>query len=163
MTVDDIQEKWLEPATPSKVTDRASPEKGRRMLGSKGIGRFAAAKLGRKMELSSISDRTGERIEVLISEIDWSIFTSDAYLSDISIEFLDQQTTEPTGTTIEIFELNESWSQEKVNQLFLELRKLVSPLHWRSEEHTSELQSLMRISYAVFCLKKKQNKTNNIK
>src|SRR3546814_5797541 len=30
----------------------------------------------------------------------------------------------------------------------------------RSEEHTSELQSLMRISYAVFCLKKK-NKTNN--
>src|SRR3546814_7313432 len=29
----------------------------------------------------------------------------------------------------------------------------------RSEEHTSELQSLMRISYAVFCLKKKKNKT----
>src|SRR3546814_9126662 len=28
----------------------------------------------------------------------------------------------------------------------------------RSEEHTSELQSLIRISYAVFCLKKKQNK-----
>src|SRR3546814_2277641 len=28
-------------------------------------------------------------------------------------------------------------------------------LPWRSEEHTSELQSLMRISYAVFCLKKK--------
>src|SRR3546814_2833430 len=30
----------------------------------------------------------------------------------------------------------------------------------RSEEHTSELQSLMRISYAVFCLKKKNNKQN---
>src|SRR3546814_1409527 len=30
----------------------------------------------------------------------------------------------------------------------------------RSEEHTSELQSLMRISYAVFCLKKKQNKNH---
>src|SRR3546814_9256469 len=29
----------------------------------------------------------------------------------------------------------------------------------RSEEHTSELQSLMRISYAVFCLKKKKHKT----
>src|SRR3546814_4769325 len=35
--------------------------------------------------------------------------------------------------------------------------------HPRSEEHTSELQSLMRISYAVFCLKKKNKKlrTNN--
>src|SRR3546814_6229188 len=31
----------------------------------------------------------------------------------------------------------------------------------RSEEHTSELQSLMRISYAVFCLKKKNKNTTN--
>src|SRR3546814_4913054 len=31
----------------------------------------------------------------------------------------------------------------------------------RSEEHTSELQSLMRISYAVFCLKKKNKKKTN--
>src|SRR3546814_3479416 len=31
----------------------------------------------------------------------------------------------------------------------------------RSEEHTSELQSLMRISYAVFCLKKKKQNRNN--
>src|SRR3546814_10454763 len=35
--------------------------------------------------------------------------------------------------------------------------KLTVP-HGRSEEHTSELQSLMRISYAVFCLKKKNTK-----
>src|SRR3546814_1573128 len=33
----------------------------------------------------------------------------------------------------------------------------------RSEEHTSELQSLMRISYAVFCLKKKKKINNNNK
>src|SRR3546814_7671401 len=32
----------------------------------------------------------------------------------------------------------------------------------RSEEHTSELQSLMRISYAVFCLKKKKEQSNNL-
>src|SRR3546814_6015417 len=32
----------------------------------------------------------------------------------------------------------------------------------RSEEHTSELQSLMRISYAVFCLKKKQTQQTSI-
>src|SRR3546814_5004795 len=33
----------------------------------------------------------------------------------------------------------------------------------RSEEHTSELQSLMRISYAVFCLKKKKNRYDSMK
>src|SRR3546814_7275107 len=39
-----------------------------------------------------------------------------------------------------------------------------APLYFgneRSEEHTSELQSLMRISYAVFCLKKKTKNRNN--
>src|SRR3546814_10076903 len=38
---------------------------------------------------------------------------------------------------------------------------LRSMLGQRSEEHTSELQSLMRISYAVFCLKKKKNTQKN--
>src|SRR3546814_10132636 len=38
---------------------------------------------------------------------------------------------------------------------------LIADMTSRSEEHTSELQSLMRISYAVFCLKKKNNKTSS--
>src|SRR3546814_3652707 len=39
----------------------------------------------------------------------------------------------------------------------------VRPESCRSEEHTSELQSLMRISYAVFCLKKKKNRNRACK
>src|SRR3546814_9873444 len=39
----------------------------------------------------------------------------------------------------------------------------VPPAPARSEEHTSELQSLMRISYAVFCLKKKKKTQHTIK
>src|SRR3546814_10237194 len=39
---------------------------------------------------------------------------------------------------------------------------LVEDLKTRSEEHTSELQSLMRISYAVFCLKKKNKNITHI-
>src|SRR3546814_3490093 len=42
---------------------------------------------------------------------------------------------------------------------FAELAEMVE----RSEEHTSELQSLMRISYAVFCLKKKKKNKSNTK
>src|SRR3546814_4961977 len=38
-------------------------------------------------------------------------------------------------------------------------RTIAAVAYARSEEHTSELQSLMRISYAVFCLKKKNTKT----
>src|SRR3546814_7602497 len=39
---------------------------------------------------------------------------------------------------------------------FVEDQQVRRPCHDRSEEHTSELQSLMRISYSVFCLKKKK-------
>src|SRR3546814_1502515 len=39
---------------------------------------------------------------------------------------------------------------------------VMEPIGRRSEEHTSELQSLMRISYAVFCLKNKKNLTRHI-
>src|SRR3546814_4987454 len=54
-----------------------------------------------------------------------------------------------------------------VDEIAERIRALGFPAPGRSEEHTSELQSLMRISYAVFCLKKKTNnkntKTNTIK
>src|SRR3546814_7778787 len=44
----------------------------------------------------------------------------------------------------------------KTRTRFLSLAAVIGVFALRSEEHTSELQSLMRISYAVFCLKKKQ-------
>src|SRR3546814_7889901 len=47
--------------------------------------------------------------------------------------------------------LRDDLVQTLVDRLAIRLRELLG----RSEEHTSELQSLMRISYAVFCLKKK--------
>src|SRR3546814_4899764 len=54
---------------------------------------------------------------------------------------------------------------ENIGAGFLELRVQITEIlaflgaaRRRSEEHTSELQSLMRISYAVFCLKKKKKK-----
>src|SRR3546814_8385434 len=49
---------------------------------------------------------------------------------------------------------------EGIPRLFVPSRTRKEMPHERSEEHTSELQSLMRISYAVFCLKKKE--TNNM-
>src|SRR3546814_8912023 len=47
------------------------------------------------------------------------------------------------------------------SELWAPSRAFSAPSVVRSEEHTSELQSLMRISYAVFCLKKKKNKKDH--
>src|SRR3546814_2546264 len=40
-------------------------------------------------------------------------------------------------------------------------KQALTDLRWRSDEHTSELQSLMRLSYAVFCLNKQKNRPAN--
>src|SRR3546814_1097253 len=66
-------------------------------------------------------------------------------------ECVDEVTTAVFGKMIEIAVMKPPWPTAC----------RIDPFR-RSEEHTSELQSLMRISYAVFCLKKKQ-KTNIIK
>src|SRR3546814_10303809 len=50
-----------------------------------------------------------------------------------------------------------SYGPASVDDLVTSARIMVDRTVSRSEEHTSELQSLMRISYAVFCLKKKNN------
>src|SRR3546814_3216995 len=59
------------------------------------------------------------------------------------------------------------WTSESMVSRASPKRPVLSPTCWtsasklvRSEEHTSELQSLMRISYAVFCLKKKTQAYN---
>src|SRR3546814_10365280 len=62
----------------------------------------------------------------------------------------------PIGTPIAI--------NEKTAALLLALKRseIMDTRAGRSEEHTSELQSLMRTSYAVFCLKKKQRITHSL-
>src|SRR3546814_3868580 len=60
---------------------------------------------------------------------------------------MEGETVDPSGTL------------DEDTRLFFEQSPL--PQAFRSEEHTSELQSLMRISYAVFCLKKKNNTNKN--
>lgn len=134
MSLDDIRLKWMEPATASKVKDRHSPSKARKMMGSKGIGRFAAAKLGAKMALTSTVWTKEGNVAVLIPELDWSIFSDDVYLSDIAIDYLVQTVEEPTGTIIEIVQLQEVWTKNRLTKLYNELRRLLSPFSASQEK-----------------------------
>src|SRR3546814_3042164 len=64
-------------------------------------------------------------------------------------------------------DLNSLDDDELVKQMHDDLydglkEEIEEGVHIRSEEHTSELQSLMRISYAVFCLQKKKRRSTDI-
>ena len=139
MTLSDIQDKWMEPATTSKVGSRRSPGRNRVMMGYKGIGRFAAAKLGGRMDrIPRVTGKVnGSRF--FIPELDWSIFNGDTYLSDIAIDFYTESASGPTGTLLEISDLNEAWNEPKLNRLLLELRRLISPLQQQDGDDSFEI------------------------
>lgn len=82
MDADRIVNTWLEPATPFRRRPDASPTR-RRVLGEKGVGRFAAARLGDRMELTS-KVRDGEEVHL---GLDWRDFDDDSkYLEDIELD-----------------------------------------------------------------------------
>src|SRR3546814_9319520 len=74
-------------------------------------------------------------------------------------------------TSIRVFMIDSAGSGFEVLEFAPQLQLLLrdagfdrpQPAFQRSEEHTSELQSLMRISYAVFCLKKQKKQSHNQK
>src|SRR3546814_9131528 len=78
----------------------------------------------------------------------------------LNAQKLDYGDTEQVRLLLTISDVTEARISEKLkDDLLREKAILLQELqHRRSEEHTSELQSLMRISYAVFCLKKTNKK-----
>src|SRR3546814_3277766 len=72
-------------------------------------------------------------------------------------------TTSPVTTTARSFNVKSYAAYAQASYALTDMFTLTAGARYtrRSEEHTSELQSLMRISYAVFCLKKKTSNKKN--
>src|SRR3546814_2682138 len=95
-------------------------------------------------------------------------FTRSQFIAAQSLNRHDRATT-PRHRTVQLAQrIAVSFEQDGVVCAAIDFilidkanRLLLRRVQARSEEHTSELQSLMRISYAVFCLKKKKNNKKN--
>ncbi|MFM9428763.1 signal transduction histidine kinase [Variovorax sp. GrIS 2.14] len=137
MSLTDIQQKWMEPATSDK-RDRKHSLSGRPLLGSKGIGRFAAARLGRYLGLESTSKNESVRVEnaprtessetTRIPVIDWQAFEETKYLDDVSFEVESSLTALPSGTLLTVTGLRDEWNEHQLVKLHQELRRLISPV-----------------------------------
>jgi signal transduction histidine kinase len=129
MSLSDVQSKWAELGTDNKFRNSVS-NAGRKVLGDKGIGRLAAAKLGRYLEINSTTQNKGKLDSIVIGGIDWDAFSekNNAYIDDIKFHVEDFKGGEATGTTLTISELTQVWNQEKIETLIRELRKFMSPI-----------------------------------
>jgi signal transduction histidine kinase len=132
MTRSEILDTWFEPATNTKIKNSRSRSGNRRMLGAKGIGRFAVSRLGKISLMTSIAEFMNEsesKLQRSTVYIDWSQFTADKYLSEIEID-IDSEILSSfveTGVEIEITDLRDVWSRRQLERLIIELRRLAHP------------------------------------
>lgn len=148
MSLDVVHGAWMEPATPSKRQKTSSGSKGRRVLGEKGIGRFAAMRLASELEL--ITRARGSDQEVY-GIFDWTQFEDEQkYLdevliltderkpevvrSDVGLDALWPKHEVPVecppseqGTLLRMNNLAQAWDAERFRLIQRGLSRLISP------------------------------------
>lgn len=138
MSLSDIETKWAELGTDNKYRDSVT-KSGRVVLGNKGIGRLAAAKLGRYLEIESTTHTTDGLKTVKVSGIDWNAFSENEknYIEDIKFYVEEWPSGETVGTKLVITELNQVWDKDRLLNLIYEMRKLISPIV--KKEHSFDI------------------------
>jgi signal transduction histidine kinase len=147
MSLETIQNAWMEPATLIKKRQTRSEQRRRRVLGEKGIGRFAASRLANILEVVTRRIGTDSEVQVVF---DWSQFDDEQkYLDQIearwkegkpaeicpggTIEALWQEGKKPKasefthGTILRMKGLRASWGRGQFEKLRTDLSRLISP------------------------------------
>ena len=130
MSLKDIQFKWAEIGTDNKYRDTRSKSNKRHVLGNKGIGRLAASKLGRYLEITSTIKDGGNYKSIHVTGIDWDAFSekSNQYIEDVKFFVEEFSLSNVMGTKLIISRLTQKWTEEKLKSLISELQKLMSPI-----------------------------------
>lgn len=133
MSLEVFEKAWMEPATDFKSGARVeggtggdrSPA-GRRRLGSKGVGRFAAQRLGTQLDMATRA--AGGSTEVL-AHFDWRTLEGDDYLEQLTVPWRQgpAERLQEQGTHLAVSRLRDVWSPERFERLRLGLARLVSP------------------------------------
>lgn len=131
MTFDEFQAGWMRIATTQKRTEPVSRVFGRPMTGAKGVGRFAARRLGGKLTLTSTAIQPDGSAETLVAVFDWSsTFYEGQDLTEIPVRYsrtpIDPSTAE-TGVSLCVERMRDSWTEEDIAGLKRDLLSLQSP------------------------------------
>ena len=147
MSLETIRTTWMEPATLSRKRERRSQRLGRRVLGEKGIGRFATSRLANFLEV--VTRRAGSEQETRVY-FDWAQFDNEGkYLDEVEVLWEEEDPTElVTGGTVErlwysggepnpdelthgtilrMEQLRSKWGNSEFDDLRTSLSRLVSP------------------------------------
>lgn len=128
MSVSTLLGRWMEPAASTKVgKGRQITPKGRRVLGEKGVGRFAADKLSRQLEIISRCPKRSDEVQAVV---DWDQYDNGALLlSEVQNrwEVRPARDVAPHGTCLKMIGLRAVWSERMFRRLSIRLSRLLSP------------------------------------
>ena len=158
MSLETIEAAWMEPATLFRKQRTRSEKLGRRVLGEKGIGRFATSRLADHLEVISRRAEADTETHVVF---DWTAFDDEEkYLDEIEATYWQQEPVELapggsidalgesrkprddqaiSGTLLRMRGLRQLWTAEAIQELRVGLARLVSPFE-------SEQQAGFRIT-----------------
>lgn len=111
-------------STADKVKQPFSTLYARKRAGRKGIGRFAAQRLGKKLRLQTQQPDDNFALEL---EIDWNRFEAGRDLYAISNEIRVIEALPSTGTTLLISDLRDAWSEAQIRRAFRYISELLQP------------------------------------
>lgn len=141
MDVSTLLGRWMEPAASTKVgRGRQVTVRGRRVLGEKGVGRFAADKLARTLEIVS---RCSKRPDEVQATVDWDRYDSDSLLlSEVQNRWEVRPARELSGhgTLLRMTGLRDVWSERMFRRLSIRLSRLLSPFR-KNDAFAIHLQS----------------------
>jgi len=137
MDYETVTNDWLEPGTDYRALQRKAGERtqkyGRLPMGEKGVGRFAAHKLGNNIMLITRKKNLPE----VVVEFNWGDFKKHRYLSEAPVKIQEQSpqvfTGRRTGTRIEITRLSNTWTRGMVRELSRAVTSICSPFDKRGE------------------------------
>ncbi|MCU1264512.1 MAG: hypothetical protein JWM21_830 [Acidobacteria bacterium] len=129
MVFEEVQDNWMRIATPEKRRHPASRYYRRPLTGAKGVGRFAARRLGAKLILQSIAERDDGTKESVITDFDWADFTEGKDLDKVSVPYTRQAATSETKTGVSLFieQARDAWTEDDLNELRRDLLSLQNP------------------------------------
>jgi signal transduction histidine kinase len=142
MDLDTLLGRWMVPAASTKVgKGRQITRRGRRVLGEKGVGRFAADKLARHLVVIS---RCASQPEEVHAIVDWDRFDSDSLMLAEVMNRWEMRTAREIdrhGTTLRMGGLRSQWTERMFRRLCLRLSRLLSPFRSDRDRFVIHIES----------------------
>ncbi len=130
MTYEEVKNGWMRIATAAKRQYASSRHFCRPLTGAKGVGRFAARRLGSKLTLQTIANTKGGIRESVVLEFDWlTHFQNGENLDEIPVTFTRYEIDDNTATGVKLLieGLYDAWTENEIDKLRDDLLTLQTP------------------------------------